>query len=294
MNFISQTWQACKKAFLRQALKAEQNAAGLSSRQITLSFGQITYFEKPGQEPALVLLHGAGADRNSWCRFAKYLSGSQRVIIPDLPGHGDSVRHLSLSYTIEQQTRYLHELLTRLNADAVHLVGHSMGGAVALRYAHIYPQGLQSLVLIDSAGVEKTPSEMRLHIERTGVNPLMAIANLADYKNLLRYGMHKPPHIPDLFLKILAADKISRREIERKVFNDALQDLDQTAILTALKLPVLIVWGKMDRIVHVDDAGLLHASIPGSQVFILDDIGHVPMVEAPRQTAQLCSNFWNC
>jgi abhydrolase domain-containing protein 6 len=287
-------WLAFKTALLQKALNAEAQAAGLSRKQIQLSFGEVAYFEKTGKENGrtLVLLHGAGADKNSWCRFAKYLSSDDRVIVPDLPGHGDSVQSLALGYSIGQQAHYLHELLTQLQATQIHLVGNSMGATVAIRFTHRHPDSVQSLILIDAGGVERTPSEMRLEIERTGIHPLMAIETVADYKKLMHYGMNKPPYIPNFFVKLLAADKISRRVVERQVFNDVLIDLDQTAILPMLQRPTLIIWGKLDRIVHVDDADLLHEQIQNSEKIILDDIGHVPMVEAPKHTAQLCTAFW--
>lgn len=291
MNFVEQKWQALKNSLLQKALKAEAKAAGLHRNQVSLSCGEVSYYSKAGQGRTLILLHGAGADKNSWCRFAKHLSRHDQVIIPDLPGHGDSVRNLSLSYTIAQQAHYLREFLTLLNAGPIHIIGHSMGAAVALRYAHLHPHDVQSLILIDSAGVEKTPGEIRQEIELSGVNPMLAINNVADYKKLIRFGMNKPPYIPDFFLQILAADKISRREIERKVFNDIVEDMDQTPILSTLTQPVLIIWGRLDRIVHLDDADLLHALLPVSQKIILDDIGHVPIVEAPQLTARLCLDF---
>lgn len=293
MNFIQQKWWAFKKNLLQHALNAEAKAAGFKRNQITLTCGEVSFFEKSGQERTLVLLHGAGSDKNSWCRFTKYLATNDRIIVPDLPGHGDSVRNLSLSYTITQQALYLHELLTRLNLGSIHIVGHSMGAAVALRYAYLFPKDIQSIILIGAAGAEKTPSEMRQEIEQTGIHPMMAIQSAADYKKLMRYGMNKPPYIPNFFLAILAADKISRCEIERKVFNDATQDLDQIPILPTLTLPVLIIWGRLDRILHVNDAELLHELLPDSQRIVLEDIGHVPMIEAPELTAQLCLKFWS-
>lgn len=276
---------------LQKAFDAEAKAAGLTCKQISLACGEISYFEKDGLRRTVILLHGAGADKNGWCRFTKYLSGNNRVIIPDLPGHGDSARNLSLSYTIAQQALYLHELLTRLHPGPIHIVGHSMGGAVAMHYAHLCPKDIESLILIDAEGVEKTPSEMRQEIEQTGIHPMMAIESVADYKKLIRYGMNKPPYIPGLFLELLATDKISRREIERKVFNDVMLDIDQTSILPTLTLPVLIIWGKLDRVLHVGNADMLHDLLPGSRKIILDDIGHVPLIEAPQLTARLCSTF---
>ncbi|MEJ2794348.1 alpha/beta hydrolase [Iodobacter sp. LRB] len=294
MVALGKKWLAFKNALLQKALSAEALAAGLSRKEIRLSFGEVAYFEKTGTPNGrtLVLLHGAGADKNSWCRFVKYLSAADRVIVPDLPGHGDSVQSLSLSYTIAEQSKYLHELLTQLSAPKIYLAGHSMGATIAICYTHMYQNSVQSLVLIDAGGVERTPSEMRLKIERTGIHPMMAIENVADYKRLVRYGMNKPPYIPNFFLKLLAADKISRRAIEQKVFNDLLIDLDQTHILPALRLRTLIIWGKLDRIANVDDADLLHEQIQNSEKVILDDIGHVPMVEAPQATALRCNAFW--
>jgi len=293
LSSVLRYWSDFKKSLLRAALRAEYKSAGLSPKQVHLGFGDVAYFEKPGlpAHECVMLLHGAGADKNSWCRFLKHLPSNGRVIVPDLPGHGESVQNSDLSYTIGQQARYMRELLDALEIDTLHLVGHSMGAAIAMRLAHAQPDRVRSLILIDAGGAESTPSELRREFDRTGVHPMMGIQTLEDYKALIKWGMNKPPYIPGVLLSVLANEKISRRDIEEKIIRDVAEDLDQADILPHIPQKALILWGSADRVVHPDDAELLRSRIALSRKVILDGIGHVPIVEAPALSARYCAAF---
>ncbi|HYD30013.1 MAG TPA: alpha/beta fold hydrolase [Azospirillaceae bacterium] len=286
-------WSDFKKSLLRKALHAEYRRAGLSLERVRLSFGDVAYFETSGlpAQECVMLLHGAGADKNSWCRFVKHLPFRGRVIVPDLPGHGESVQSLDLGYSVGQQAGYMREFLDALAIDTLHLVGHSMGAAVALRLAHAQPDRVRSLILIDAGGVESTLSELRRTFDRTGVHPMMGIQTLDDYKALIRWGMNKPPYIPEMFLSVLAEEKINRRDVDEKIIRDAAQDMDQTDILPHITQKTLILWGSEDRVVHRDDAELLRSRIAQSRKVLLDGIGHVPIVEAPALSARHCAAF---
>lgn len=286
-------WADFRKSLLRQALRAEHRGAGLSLKRVHLGFGDVAYFEKPGLpgRECVLLLHGAGADKNSWCRFVKHLPSMGRVIVPDLPGHGESVQGPDLGYTIGQQARYMREFLDALEIDALHLVGHSMGAAIAMRLAHAQPDRVRGLILIDAGGAESTPSELRREFDRTGVHPMMGVRTLEDYKALIRWGMNKPPYIPGMFLSALAEEKIRRRDIELRIIEDAVRDMDQTDILPQLTQKTLILWGSADRVVHRDDAELLRSGIARSRTIVLEGIGHVPIVEAPALSARHCAAF---
>lgn len=293
LSSVLRCWSDFKKSLLRAALRAEYRGAGLSPKQVHLGFGDVAYFEKPSlpAHECVMLLHGAGADKSSWCRFLKHLPFNGRVIVPDLPGHGESVQNPDLSYTIGQQARYVREFLDALEIDTLHLVGHSMGAAIAMRLAHAQPDRVRSLILIDAGGAESTPSELRREFDRTGVHPMMGIQTLEDYKALIKWGMNKPPYIPGVFLSVLANEKISRRNIEEKIIRDVTQDMDQADILPQISQKTLVLWGSADRVVHPDDAELLRNRIALSRKVILDGIGHVPIVEAPALSARYCAAF---
>lgn len=282
-----------KQAVFEKAIAHERESAHLSVKTQSLSFGEITYLSNDKDDTAetIVMLHGFGADKDTWTRFAGELGNDYRLVIPDLPGHGESTQNSSLNYDIQEQAKRLDEFLNLINAKKVYIVGNSMGGAIALHYTSTHPAAVQSLTLIDSLGAIKTPSVLDEETKVSGKNPMLEINNAEDYKAMMSYGMVNPPYIPGFLIDVLAEAKIKRKDIERKIFKDILTDADQTTILANIHVPTLIIWGKQDRVLHVDDAALLHEKISGSRIAILDETGHVPMVERPQETAKLLRGF---
>lgn len=281
---------------LEKSFASECKQAGLVSTSIQLSFGKVEYLRSVKTSDAspevIVLLHGAAANKSAWVRFAKYLRSKCPLLIPDLPGHGKSVADVSLDYSIAAQASRLTEMFSALGIDKVHLIGNSMGGAIALHLASTSPHLVSSLVLIDAAGVEVSPSWLRQHMERTGLNPMIDLHDAEGYREMMRIGMEVQPYIPDVVIAALARDCARRRAINWKIVNDIEQDLDQTESLSDIVAPSLIIWGAEDKIFHVDNAEFLHRHLPGSRKLVMEKIGHVPMVEAPKQVAAMCSSFF--
>ena len=143
--------------FLRQAFASEFKRAGLTVSSVSLSFGAMAYLHRKSAaanvSETVLMLHGAGADKSGWVRFAKCLLPRFPLVIPDLPGHGDSTADIALDYGIEAQAERVRELLAALDIKRVHLIANSMGAAIALQLAHAAPELVSSLVLIDAAGV---------------------------------------------------------------------------------------------------------------------------------------------
>jgi len=141
---------------LEKAFASECKQAGLVSASTQLSFGHIEYLRSKNEaeysSEAIVMLHGAAADKTSWTRFTKYLGSKFPLVIPDLPGHGKSIADIDLNYSINAQADWLKELLSTLGIKRVHLIGNSMGGTIAVRLASTSPDLVASLVLIDPAG----------------------------------------------------------------------------------------------------------------------------------------------
>ena len=239
----------------------------------------------------LLMLHGFGGEKDNWNRFSKKLTDDFRLIIPDLPGHGGSVQDLSLNYAIEEQTKRLKQFVDALGIKKAHLVGSSMGGAIAMRYAFLYPQSVLSLTLIDSAGAVKTPSEFDAFMKKTGKNPMLEIENAQDYQNMTKYVFVDPPYIPGFVIDVLVEERIKRKAIAQKMFREFIVDLDQMSTLSAIHSPTLIIWGAQDKLIHVDNAELLHQKISGSQKEVLEGVGHCPMIEKPEVTTELYRKF---
>lgn len=280
---------------LEKALASECKQAGLISASAQLSFGNVVYLRSEN-EPAdssqtIIMLHGAASDKMSWTRFAKYLSSNFLLVIPDLPGHGGSVADSDLCYSISAQAERLKELMSSLGITRAHLIGNSMGGTIAAHLASTSPRLVASLVLIDAAGFEASPSWLRQHVAQTGINPMIEVRDGSEYRAMMGIGMVAPPYIPGILLSALARAFVKRQAVNKRVLEDIEQDLNQTASLSKIVAPVLIIWGAADKVEHVDNAAFLHERLAKSRKIIMSKIGHVPMVEAPKQVAAACSSF---
>jgi len=290
----SLTLVGCSKRSLFDALiERQRSKANLVIKTENLKYGKISYLTNTAtkNETPIVMLHGFGGQKDNWNQFSKKLTDDYRLIIPDLPGHGDSVQDPSLNYGIEEQTKRLKQFLDALGIKKAHLVGNSMGGAIALHYALLYPQAVLSLTLIDSAGAVKTPSEFDIFVKTTGKNPALQIENAQDFQAMLKYIFANPPYMPGFVVDILLADKLKRKTMEQKMFRDIAVDMDQIGILSSIHVPTLIIWGAQDKAIHVDSAELLHEKISGSQKQILEGVGHCPMLEKPDATRELYRKF---
>ncbi|MEJ6001697.1 alpha/beta fold hydrolase [Paucibacter soli] len=278
---------------MRQAMAAARRRAGLSQRQQAWPWGSLTYFvsNEGGAGTPLLLLHGACADHASWLSFAAALGPRWPLLVPDLPGHGDSPLPADAELGIVAQAERMLACMDRLALTRVHLVGHSMGGALAMRIAALRPELVRSLTLISSAGAETRPSELRRHVELGHPHPMIEVDSLRDFRAMLAWGMARPPWLPGFAQDWLLAQKRSRRATERKLLCDLERDQDQRALLGQIKAPTLVLWGQLDRVVDVADATTLASGIAHSRKTVLPALGHVPMVEAPRELARLCREF---
>ncbi len=283
--------------FLEKALAAESRRAGLARDSLQLSFGDVEFLRSGNSRSgdlseALILLHGAAADKTSWLRFAQHLKSGLPLIIPDLPGHGKSVSDIKLDYGIQSQVARLKEFLAALGIKRAHLIGNSMGGAIAIHAAATSPALVSSLVLIDTAGVEVSPSWLRQQVEMAGINPMLEERDASDYRAMMRIGMEAPPYIPGIMVSALAREFAGRSALNRKIAEDIAQDLEQTEHLSKIIAPALILWGAMDKVLHLDNAEFLHQRIAKSRTIVMEKVGHVPMVEAPKEVAVACSEFF--
>ncbi|MFZ6686729.1 alpha/beta fold hydrolase [Undibacterium sp. SXout11W] len=290
-TLIKQAFRRFLTKIFDDAIRIEYQKAGLIKKNIALEGGDISYLcsitvslvNQSGG--VLLMLHGFGAEKDIWSGFARHLATSLPILIPDLPGHGENDQDFEIDYSVHSQANRVHKLLQALNVSKVHIVGHSMGGAIALRLAHLYPEIVSSLVLISAAGAEIKPGVLENIIDSRDLNPLVDVKNKEDFQRLIEFCMSKPPYVPRPFFNLLADKKIARFDIDKKIFADIAADIDQSGHLDSIKVPALIIWGDQDQILNVADADYLNRHLTGSHKIILPGIGHVPIMEDPRQTA---------
>jgi pimeloyl-ACP methyl ester carboxylesterase len=266
------------------AIDSERKLSGLELKQINLP-GELNYvYLEGGKGEPLVLLHGFGANKDNFIRVARFLTPHYRVIIPDHIGFGESAHPQDADYTAGVQATRIRTLAKALGIEKLHLGGSSMGGHISMMYAALYPDEVKSLWLIDPGGVWSAPaSELRDIIAKTGENPLMA-KNEDEFARIFAFVMADPPFIPRPILDVMAQERISNYELEKRIFTQLSADSAENYIKD-LKTPTLIVWGDQDRAINLATADILHQLMPNSELIVMKGLGHLPMIENPRQSA---------
>jgi len=280
---------AFRPRWVFDAVKAAlRRRASLSRKSIRVGDIEWPYLEsgKATVEP-IVLVHGFGGDKDNWTLYAPYLTRHHRVICPDLPGFGENDRSVDRDYRMQAQARRLREFLDALGVDRCHLAGNSMGGFIALQFALDFPERLASLTLLDNAGVAGTGiSDLQKAIKQ-GSNPL-ELKTMADVDRLLAFVYRKPPFMPRQFKRVMLDDALANAQVLEKVFWTLAKEGIAGALnarLGEVQAPTLIVWGRHDQLIDVSVVDELRCGIANSVAVIFEHVGHVPMLEAPRETA---------
>jgi len=263
--------------------------AGLSEKSVQVDNYKIAYLEG-GKGETIVLVHGFGANKDNWTSFAKYLTKKYHVIVPDLPGYGDSTRILTDNYGIDSQVTRLHGFVVNVGLKKFHIVGNSMGGFISGKYAAKYPGEILSLGLFSPGGV-KSPEESQLSVGlKEGRNALI-IESTADYDNLLNFIFVKPPSIPGPVKSYLAEKAVESKDFLKKVFPEIRSSSFDEATMKNIRAKTLILWGNKDQVLHVSGARVLEKRIKNSKVVIMQECGHAPMLERPEETANYYLDF---
>ena len=277
----------------RMMFVLERQRAGLELRSAVVDGETWHYLEGGSSDaPVLLLLHGFGGDKDHWTRFSRTLVDDYRVIAPDLPGFGDSARHPDWDYSLTAQRDRLDEFVTALELSPLHLGGNSTGGQLAALYAHTYPEQVESLFLLNNGGINAPRhSEMFLAVDR-GENPLV-LSSPDDFDRLLSFASHKPPFIPWPAKKVLAQKTFEHAAFNRYIFAALLDErrVPLEPLLGEIRQPVLIIWGEFDRVLDVSSIDVMEPLLPQARVIVMQDTGHLPMLERPAETAAYYLEF---
>ncbi len=261
---------------LKAFVSVERERSGVERREVYLASGLRFVYLEGGKGEPLMLLHGFGADKDTFTRVARYLTPRYRVIIPDEIGFGESSHPLDADYSSRMQAERLHALVRALGVTNLHLGGNSMGGQIAMAYAAQYPSEVRSLWLLDPAGIWSAPkSDLSRVAETTGHNPLMP-RNAGEMAKTLAFVMNDPPSIPRPILEALVKQHSKYYALEQSISRQIVSD-SMEAKVAGLATPSLIVWGKADRVINPDTAEILHGLLPRSRVILMPGVGHVPI-----------------
>ena len=277
------------KAVFKLAIEGQRRAAELVKKEVQVDDHRIVYLEG-GKGETVVLLHGFSLNKDSWAIFARYLRGFH-LVIPDIPGFGESSQVPTDRYDVESQVKRLDRFMEVLHLDKFHMAGQSMGGAYTATYGAKHPRKVLTLALMDTAGAPSpNKSEVARQLEQ-GHNPLL-VANAADFDTLMALIFVKTPPIPAPFKRILVADMIAHAEFNKKIWNDwQPEKFTLAAVLPLIQAPVLIIWGDQDKVTDIGGVAFLEKNLKTSTVVILKDTGHAPMMEKPEESAKAYLSF---
>jgi len=278
----------------QKIIQYERNKSDLDVKSFTLTSGdKLVYAENANLtgEP-LLLIHGFGGNKDNFTRIADELE-DYHLIIPDLLGFGESSKPMSADYRSQAQATRLHELLQAKGlASNIHIGGNSMGGAISVAYAAKYPKDVKSLWLVDSAGFWSAGIPKSLEGATLENNPLL-IKSKEDFYKMYDFVMYKPPYLPKSVKAVFAQERINNKELDAKILEQIVTDNveERAQIIADYKIPTLVVWGEKDQVIKPETVNVIKDIIPQAQVIMMEDIGHVPMIEAVEQTAEDYKGF---
>jgi pimeloyl-ACP methyl ester carboxylesterase len=239
------------------------------------------------------LLHGFGADKDRFGPLPADLRRWYRVIIPDLPGFGEHQPDWGAVYNIPAQVTRLESFFRALGLNRFHLLGISLGGYVAACYAARFPRHVQSLTLMNTAGIDSPVSSDAFRLLQLHDQNIFLYTNEAQFQKMMDYLMFRPIQLPMRIRRYWAAQGLRSLSWRRKLFADLFADgcfrLDEDA--RQIEAPTLVIWGCQDRILHVSAVDRLLEMIADCRAYVLGDCGHVPLFEYPRLSLRLCRDF---
>jgi pyruvate dehydrogenase E2 component (dihydrolipoamide acetyltransferase) len=237
-----------------------------------------------GEGDPLVLLHGFGGDINIWVFNQETLAAEHTVYALDLPGHGASTKDVG-DGDLDSFVGVLTDFLDTMEVEKAHLVGHSMGGAIAGAFAKAHPDRVASLILIASAGLGE-------EINEEYIEGFIAANRRREMKNTLGMLFANP----NLVTRQLVQDVMKFKRLDgvdealRKVADKVFPDGKQADVpdLSDLSVPILAIWGSEDGIVPVSHSENLPEN---ARVEVLEDTGHMPQMEAAGKVNRLIGEF---
>ncbi len=264
-----------------------------------------TRYWMEGEGYPVILIHGLSNCIEDWLLNFKIIAGQHRVYALDLIGHGRTDKPLSASYKIPDLARFITSFMDALGIKCAHLVGHSLGGAIALTVALNYPSYANKLVLVDSAGLGQECAILLRLLSVPGLGEIMgSLALQGDVKKRMafqRKSWPDPKNVPDEMIQLKYAATLWQ-DISKTYFKtlraltnvwgmkkDAYMPIVQG--LPSLNNQVVVVWGENDDILPVSQAQIVKEKVPNARVEIFENCKHDPMIVNSQRFNQIVLEF---
>ena len=273
-----------------------------AERTVTLHGHTFSYGDS-GSGPALLFIHGLLGSQRQWAHLVDRLDEDHRVIVPDLFGHGESAKPMG-DYSLGAHAATLRDLLDRLEIDRVTLIGHSLGGGIAMVFSYLFPERVERLVLVSSGGLGREVSPLLRSATLPGaeyVLPVIASGWMRDRlasagRALQKVGVNPGSDITQVWQGFTSlGDADTRRAFlatTRAVIDPGGQSVTAHDYLPeTAPMPTLVVWGTKDRMIPAWHAASATTSIPQCRVELFQGAGHFPHLDDPDRFADIVRDF---
>ncbi|HET6783658.1 MAG TPA: alpha/beta hydrolase [Pseudoxanthomonas sp.] len=270
-------------------------AAGLSLRQTQAAGHRWVYAVREADKadaPTVVMIHGFTGSKENWYPLAERLRGRYRLVIPDLPGWGDSERIKGQDYGFVAQSERVAAFIDRVakrQGSQVVLLGHSMGGGIVALTAADHPQSVARVGLFDAAGVRFKDNAFGIEV-LAGKNPFGVEddASLERYLDTVFYIDAAKPSIPWPASRAVIGWRKQQARFEQSVL-DRIGRSDERFLpgqaAARIRQPALLLWCRQDAVIDASAMDLYAAQMPQASKVLLDGCGHMSIVEKPDETA---------
>ncbi|MGU3433366.1 alpha/beta fold hydrolase [Actinomycetes bacterium M1A6_2h] len=266
-------------------------------------------FRMAGDGPVVLLIHGIGDNSETWLDLIPHLAQRYTVIAPDLLGHGRSDKPRA-DYSVAAYANGMRDLLSALGIDRVTVVGHSLGGGVAMQFSYQFPQMVERLVLVSAGGVTKDVHPALRLMSVPVVNEVMKLLRLPGAGRAMKFVgsavgaldgsrlrpgamLHDTPDLVRVLSDLLdpTAYAAYLRTLRAVVdWRGQVVTMLDRCYLTE-NLPVQLIWGDEDIVIPVSHAHLAHAAMPSSRLEIFRGSGHFPFRDDPMRFLRVLEEF---
>ncbi len=235
-------------------------------------------YEVIGEGKPLLILHGWGSNNNRWQKVGELLAKRGiKVIIPDLPGFGNSDKP-STAWNLDDYCEFVAEFTKLFNLEKFYLLGHSFGGALAVKYSLKFPEKIDRLFLVSAACFRRSSFKKKL---------LYAISKIFKVFSFI-------PFVKKAFYKFIVgkSDYSYTQGIMRDIYLKIIKE-DLSDILLQVQVPTTIIWGEKDDVTKIKDARLINKKIKGSHLKIIPGANHDLNIKAPEELSESIKQFLN-
>ena len=273
----------------------------LDHRSIRLHGREVAYVVG-GEGPTLLLIHGIGGDWRTWEPVLDGLAAQHHVVAVDLPGHGGSAKGAG-DYSLGALASALRDLTGALGIERATVIGHSLGGGVAMQLSYQFPERCERLVLVSSGGLGRDVG-LFLRLATLPGSELFLSLTAPPARSLMNFaaGAGRALHVrasvdAEFYARTFAA--LAEPET-RAAFLGTLRGVVGTRgqlvdardrLYLAEQMPTLILWGERDGVLPVEHGHDAHEAMPGSWLEIFEGAGHLPQLDDPRRFVDVVEGF---